>query len=110
MPNSLMIVFSASEFDEMDEVCSIWQNCDCVSYKKFVVKYPSLKHCHSFLENVTANQMSFLFIELNFCPKNKESQIVKITSSVDKRIEKSRSRSFFKKSKACLLKILNLAP
>ena len=57
MPNSLMIVFSASEFDEMDEVCSIWQNCDCVSYKKFVVKYPSLKHCRSFLENVTANQM-----------------------------------------------------
>ena len=57
MPNSLMIVFSASEFDETDEVCSIWENCDCVSYKKFVVKYPSLKHCRSFLENVTANQM-----------------------------------------------------
>ena len=57
MPNSLMIVFSASEFDEMDEVCSIWQNCDCVSYKKFVVKYPSLKHCCSFLENVSPNQM-----------------------------------------------------
>ena len=32
-----------------------------------------------FCKNVFANQMSFLFIEFNFCPKNKESQIVKIT-------------------------------
>ena len=61
-----MIVFSASEFDETDEVCSIWQNCDCVSYKKFVVKYPSLKHCRSFLENVIANQMSSSFLNQIF--------------------------------------------
>ena len=50
-----------------------------------------------FSKNLITNQMYFLFIEFNFCPKNKESQIVKITSSVDKRIEKSRSQSFFKK-------------
>ena len=55
-----------------------------------------------FCKNVFANQMSFLFIEFNFCPKNKESQIVKITPSwlsrVDTRIEISRSWSL-KKSK-----------
>ena len=34
-----------------------------------------------FCKNMLANQMSFLFIEFNFCPKNKESQIVKITLS-----------------------------
>ena len=32
-----------------------------------------------FSKNLITNQMYFLFIELNFCPKNKESQIVKIT-------------------------------
>ena len=38
MAYSLVIVFVASEFDEIGGVCSIWTNCDCVSYEKFVVK------------------------------------------------------------------------
>ena len=60
--------------------------------------------CHGnidvlFSKNVITNQMSFLFIEFNFCPEKQESQIVKITPSllsrVVTRIEISRSRSFF---------------
>ena len=38
MPNSLVIVFEASEFDGTGEFCSICVNCNCDSYEKFVVK------------------------------------------------------------------------
>ena len=38
MSNSPVITLGGSKFDEIGEVCSIWANCDCVSYEKFVVK------------------------------------------------------------------------
>ena len=38
MPNSIRIVFEASEFDGTGEFCSICVNCNCDSYEKFVVK------------------------------------------------------------------------
>ena len=58
-----------------------------------------------FCKNVLANQMSFLFIEFNFCPKNKASQIVKITLLAFTCIYEDRKKSissFLKKNKTSL--------
>ena len=65
-----------------------------------------------FCKIVITNQMSFLFVEFNFCPEKQESQIVKITPSwlsrVDMRIEISRSVFFRNKIYIDVIKSLDI--
>ena len=66
MSNRLVITLSTSDFDEIGEVCSIWTKCDCVSYQKFVVKWPTWQSCDSLLQKFIANQMSWFTFKSNF--------------------------------------------
>ena len=69
MANSIMIVFGASEFDEIGEGCSIWTNCDCVSYQKFVVKWPPWQHCNSLLQKCVGQSNDGFTFKFNFLPQ-----------------------------------------
>ena len=69
MANSIMIVFGASEFDEIGEGCSIWTNCDCVSYQKFVVKWPPWQHCNSLLQKCVGQSNDRFTFKFNFLPQ-----------------------------------------
>ena len=69
MPNSIEIVFEASEFDRMGEVCSILTKCDCVSYQKFVVKWPPWQHCNSLLQKCVGQSNDRFTFKFNFLPQ-----------------------------------------
>ena len=96
MPNSLVNTFGTSEFDETGEICSIWANCNYVSYEKFVVKCQPWKHWDSLLQKLWPIKCLFSLLNSIFVQVNKESHIVKMLSRVDTRIEISQSISFKK--------------
>ena len=98
MSNSIVIVFEASKFDGTDEVCSIWTKCDCVSYQKFVVKWPPLQPRDSLLQKCVANQMSWFTFKSNL-NKILTTETKKLLQSISyfaflKRIEISQSTIF----------------
>ena len=97
MPNSLVNTFGTSEFDETGEICSIWANCNYVSYEKFVVKCQPWKHWDSLLQKLWPIKCLFSLLNSIFVQVNKESQIVKMLSRVDTRIEISQSWFLLKK-------------
>ena len=77
MANSLVIMFGAPKFDEIAVFCSIWTNCDRVSYQKFVVKWPTWQPSDSLLQKFIANQMSFLLLNSIFVQRTKKVKLWK---------------------------------